>query len=431
MTSHKLLKKISLVTLLSLLSFPAYSGKGDFGGIWSDTLNFTSSTLKVKTGPKGNLKTIDGKNFVDVDKIHKDLKASVDNVMKVTGPDHNIVVAGLTVIIRHPDGALEGYYETLQEEKQPLAFISGTVEKGYLSQNYKIIGPSKKHQPPLLLENFAYRIKNEDSPVIKINKDVLSKYCESWTQAQNNQLEDSKKILAKEVVSTEHKSLYSLANSIKNLLDEEERKANAGFGSAVDSEQYLLSYLRAIGNTIQETPNAVFRFRNLFPNYRFEKLTAISKDFSDKLSKQRLDLEKKEENIRSTASMRDTIKPFTDALDKYDEKKEEILGYIFHLHSTNEICCCCASSIADEFFHKTLSKELKRESENPPSIFVMASASKKFDPQNKIRQGIGDSNKLDANEYETQENSKLAIVKPNIFLQTLIEEETKQKEKKK
>jgi len=61
----------------------------------------------------------------------------------------------------------------------------------------------------------------------------------------------------------------------------------------------------------------------------------------------------------------------------------------------------------------------------------MASASKKFDPQNKIRQGIGDSNKLDANEYETQENSKLAIVKPNIFLQTLIEEETKQKEKKK
>ena len=77
----KYLKKVWFVIPLSFINYPAYAGKGDFGCIWSDVLNFTHATLQVNTGPKGNLKYINGEDF-DIDNIHKELKKTASKTSK-------------------------------------------------------------------------------------------------------------------------------------------------------------------------------------------------------------------------------------------------------------------------------------------------------------------------------------------------------------
>ncbi|MGC8483865.1 MAG: hypothetical protein ACP5OE_09520, partial [Thermodesulfobium sp.] len=44
----------TLYFLYVLTLFPPAYGVGEYGGVWSDTLNFTHHTLKLRTGEKGN-----------------------------------------------------------------------------------------------------------------------------------------------------------------------------------------------------------------------------------------------------------------------------------------------------------------------------------------------------------------------------------------
>lgn len=303
-------KRILFAILLVLLNFPAHAGKGDYGGVWSDTLNFSCGV--IRTGATGTVRQIDGTPF-DIDNYHRTaLKERAEKVRRVTGQDPNVVVASLTVIMRCGDD-FEVYSEFLKEEKKDfLAFVSGSVAGNFSPQReYDIIQASEKYKPLALLRTFEERFKRPSQPMsvadatsavvtaaaapsgpstlpalgIREHKlPELQQQYTRWQDKQRSQLEDAKRSLGG-LLAEDTDSVYSLSAKVHRVFKEVERRANSGFGSSVDSEQYLLSYLNQEKLVLASPPKRliVYQLEKLLRSYKAEKLKHLRKKFSEKL----------------------------------------------------------------------------------------------------------------------------------------------------
>ncbi|MCI5057790.1 MAG: hypothetical protein MRY83_16865 [Flavobacteriales bacterium] len=360
---------------------------GELGGVWVDTLNFSHS-IGLKSGIRGNIKSVEGKNY-DVDEIHVELEKEAKKVAKATGTSHNVVVAGFSLIMKIADDRYEFIYVPLKETNSTMAFVSGAVGRSYSQQGTTFIGASDSFVPQKLLENFGQRIGDFGGSFRPLNHDSIARYYEEWIKAQSEALTESKASVV-QLATEPHESIYSFYKAIENAIDLKINEANKGFGSAIDSEQFLLHYFdkpeKGLGGT--ETTNLAIKHNALLGKYKTEKLKSLRAKFSKEASST--------ENIEK---IRESMDRFQQELDQF-ERMEEI-GCILHLHSTNEICCCCGYSFAQELRHGNLSKIKESmkiyngsQSSIEPFFSILVSASQLVPDVKDNRPGIGIDSRL-------------------------------------
>jgi hypothetical protein len=355
---------------------------GELGGVWVDTLNFSHS-IGLKSGVRGNVKSVEGKNY-DVDEIHADLEKEAKKRTETTGVSHNVVVAGFSLIMKIADDRYESIYVPLKETNSTMAFVSGAVGRNYSQQGTTFIGASDHFVPQKLLENFRRRIGDFGGSFRPLNHGFIEGYHEEWMKAQDDALTESKASIA-QLATEPHESIYSFHKAIESAIDLKINEANKGFGSAIDSEQFLLHYFdkpeKGLGGT--ETTNLANKHSNLLGKYKTEKLKSLRARFSKEASST--------ENIEK---IRESMAKFQQELDQF-ERMEEI-GCILHLHSINEICCCCSYSLAQELRHGNLSKIKESmkihngsQSSIEPFFSILVSASQLVPDVKDNRPGIG------------------------------------------
>ncbi len=315
------------------INLSAYSLEGEFGGVWVDTLNF-SHGIGLKSGPHGNVKSIDGKSF-DIDEIHTELEKEAKKTARAAGLYHNIVVAGLSLIIKVDDDQYEALYVPLKDSNSIVAFVSGAVGRGYSQQGTTFIGPSDHYVPQELLKSFGERIGSPKDSFLPLRHDVIEGYYKEWMKAQDDALTEAKASIG-QLVTQDQESIYSFHKEIQRTVDEKINEANKGFGSAIDSEQYLLRYFGET-KTVRgvESTKLLLKYNDLLGKYRIDKLNLLRTRFSKETSRT--------ENVDT---IRSGIAKFQQELDQFEKMQE--VGCILHLHSINEICCCCSYSLAQE-----------------------------------------------------------------------------------
>jgi hypothetical protein len=285
------LKIILYVSLLFLLNVPVHSGKGDYGGIWTETLNFEHQG--IRTGHKGTLFHLDGTTPFDIDEYHrKILKDRVDKTMKVTGRDPNVVVASLTLVMQFGDH-FEACAQLLAEKKDFLAFVSGSVPGNFSDQKeFEIIQASDGYNPLSLLQAFEERFRAASQPsetgavaaasavaTVVPSRTVspflleVQQQCVQWRGKQQSQVVKATSSL-QALLAGGADSVYTLSTQVQSVFRETERTANSGFGSSVDSEQYLLAHLNKKRESHLSSPkrNIVYQFEKLLEKYKAEKL---------------------------------------------------------------------------------------------------------------------------------------------------------------
>ena len=363
------------------INLPIYA-VGELGGYWVETLNF-SHRIGLKSGARGNVKSIEGKDY-DVDEIHADLEKEAKKRTETTGVSHNVVVAGFSLIMKIADDRYESIYVPLKETNSTLAFVSGAVGRNYSQQGTTFIGASDHFVPQKLLENFRRRIEDFGGSFRPLNHGFIAGYHEEWMKAQDDALTESKASIA-QLATEPHESIYSFHKAIESAIDLKINEANKGFGSAIDSEQFLLHYFDKPEKGLEstETTNLAIKHNALLGKYKTEKLKSLRARFSKEASSTE-DIEK----------IRESIAKFQQELDQF-ERMEEI-GCILHLHSINEICCCCSYSFAQELRHGNLSKIKESmkiyngsQSSIEPFFSILVSASQLVPDVKDNRPGIG------------------------------------------
>jgi hypothetical protein len=396
------------------INLPVYA-VGELGGYWVETLNF-SHKIGLKSGVRGNVKSIEGKNY-DVDEIHADLEKEAKKAAKATGMSHNVVVAGFSLIMKIAEDRYESIYVPLKETNSTMAFVSGAVGRSYSQQGTTFIGASDYFVPQKLLENFGRRIGDVGGSFRPLNHGIIARYHEEWMKAQGEALAASKASIA-QLATESHESIYSFHKAIESAIDLKVNEANKGFGSAIDSEQYLLHYFdtpeKGLGGT--ETTNLALKHNALLGKYKTEKLKSLRARFSKEASSTE-DIEK----------IRGSMAKFQQELDQF-ERMEEI-GCILHLHSINEICCCCSYSFAQELRHGNLGKIKKSmkiyngsQSSIEPFFSILVSASQLVPDVKDNRPGIG----MDSR-FTYLEDGLVPIefsINEGVFLQKLLNRES-------
>src|SRR3990170_7801589 len=183
------------IQFLSLATAVVY-GYGEYGFVWSSTLNFYHPDLKLRTNNNFRLyvdlkdeklldiKSLKGKEF-DIDGLHMALGKLVsdDKLVRNVGKGHNLVVGGITLLLKRDDG-YEAFFKVLRgRDGKPLVFVSGSTEKQEAKGEYECISASEQYDPGSLFIDFHYRMKlvyeqgrTEPSGVIKETNSACDEY---------------------------------------------------------------------------------------------------------------------------------------------------------------------------------------------------------------------------------------------------------------
>jgi hypothetical protein len=424
-------KIVFLFSYLFLVS-STYS-TDDFGGRWSETLNFTHQHLNMKTDPQGNV-TILTDNLksepLDVETIHTNLAKLANEVTGITGESHNIVIAGLSIIFKVGDN-YEAIYSHFEEVgSKIIAFISGSVEKkGQKSKKFTFIGPSEAHPPEKLLRKFKERLeKNTEKEKGKaeaeseetnfsseLSTSCIKNYYNKWTEDKQKVLLETKENLSK---SLSQESDLTLLYVLKAQINEAIKNNNSVYGSSIDSEQFLLNYLEQEEDSLTDDDfksNICTKYLSLMAKYKIEKLEQLKSNFE----------------VQSLHNSDQLIEEFREKINQLKEMKE--VGCILNLHSTNEICCCCAYSLAKELRHGTNFSKIKEiigchdlSKDNSPSFFAILTSSNKYvRGSGGSRPGIGLESSFTADDYNDENLIRIeSLTEKGVFLQKFLGKET-------
>lgn len=424
----------------------AYSCR--YGCVWSDTLNFLDTKTGMITGIDGNVTMLSTNSETgilspqqfDIDQIHENLHYLINDSSKLSAiaDEANVVVAGVTLIVKLDANHYEAFYKILKGPKEnddnKLIFVNGSIKKDLaLAKGYTAISV-KDFDPSLNMESFKNRLfknfeqKNtsiqEKSPIeqqqvlenhFESVQEEMSKYYDELISDINNtavsqkitqqinELNASVKIPDVQKMS-EYLSFINKLSSIKfnfntqiDLLQKSVTDHNnTMYGSLIDSEQYLLQFLNKefTPKSKPSLPRLIYEYELLKSRYVMQKENFLKQSKLFDKSTQTVELEK--------------VKNSTD------------IGYIFHLHSTREICRNCAFSISQDLLKgenahiKAIKKILSSENLNQqqatnieqiqmqqidePFFVVLSSCSKKLTSQ--MRTGIEDNDKVPELAYE-------------------------------
>jgi hypothetical protein len=244
-----------------------------------------------------------------------------------------------------------------------------------------------------------------------LSHSVITEHSQSWGKA-TQQSSEEKKLNTKisinqmsEILDRETECLaFTLKKHLQNItkaVDEMVHQESSSFGSSIDSEQFLLSYLKEINpmyssmqgeNDFNE--KIFIKYNDLLYKYKERKIKKLNEDFSKSISINAI-----EHSLKSP----EDLKIYFDELDeKYSSLKKLLInlqektievGFILHLHSPLEICHHCSYSIAQEMRFGIL-KKLKgmiiKHNNLPydPFVIVTASSSIPLESTNQARKGI-------------------------------------------
>ena len=406
--------------LYILISFsPAY-GVGEYGGVWSDTLNFTHHTLKLRTGANGNITVLseDGKteNLFDVNQVHRNLQQHVKDLKHTTG-EHNVVVVGLTLVVKLGEDRYQAFYQLLNDEKGlPIAFVSGSVPRSFSNKKYTFVRASDEFKPTDLLESFEDRLRGITEQ--QLLPEEIGSYVQIWRKNLQEPLEKAKSQIHG-LLKAPYPSVLELDDAIKPALIEACQQSNERFGSSTDSEQFFLQLLSRDTKPMdsQPLPRLVHECRKLRGAYHSQKLDFFKHSL--------FNTEDLTVLIQGTENLQRELIAFKDAQE---------VGYMLHFHSTRELCRCCACSISKDLVYGQLAEAVKQivverngGSNVDPFFLVLSSSSqmlgdKESHESNYKRQGIGKANRLKKEVYLDESVIIDDIIESRLFLQMFLPE---------
>lgn len=399
--------------------FSAQAG-GEYGATWSDTLNIGHPSIKLRTGPKGNTTTLSEDAMhefpFDIDTVHKQLNERIAELKIATG-DHNVVVAGISMLVQ-VDDHYEAFFQLLQDEKGlPLAFVSGSVPRRFSNKKYTFVNASDSFDPTDLFQRFGERVEQFRDPLLQ--RAEIEHYHRIWEKSLTEPLEKAKTEVGS-ILARTFSSAQELTKAIQPSLQSSCQESNESFGSSTDSEQYFLQYLAREVTPLgsEARPVLVRECEKLRDDYVIQKMNFFKHRLFNTLNIDAL--------IEGTGQLREDLLKFKNA-------KE--VGYILHLHSTREICRCCSVSLAQDLVHGQLSDAVKRivtkrndDSGIDPFFLVLSSCSflmtnPRSESEVYTRQGIGSDNRLSSEYYEEETVTIDKIIGQKIFLQKLFSKE--------
>lgn len=411
--------------------------KSIYGCLWVEHLEFCYNDkdkgIDVRTGPGGNVQLIDevpsqtkyqDDTKYSIEEIHRKLQKSAKeaeqelkkgelankdkqevNKSELSGctNERNFVTASFSLLIKSNS---RGYYAVnvplsvaVEDKKFTLVFISGFAERPdnkdkcfrHVSVKNEDL-TSKKEKSVVTFEKLYSEINDRkfSESGIDINNEI-SGYVKKWQEYQdkcktdlNNLLletlsretpkgNDERKVTLEtyiaEVVACLEKGLTSRMGveigAAKTEVDSSKRAAVVG--SIIDSEQILLCYLKNNENIlkicIQKTQ---FIYENYLRYRMNEERNRLKKLLDDSYKK-----------------MADTVtreghggdKKFSAISDKnFDDFMISSKPYfLFHLHTTREMCKCCAASLAYELRKRYIFNENLVEKGTRVAFFVSCS----------------------------------------------------------
>ncbi|MBY0501417.1 MAG: hypothetical protein K2P93_05390 [Alphaproteobacteria bacterium] len=393
---------------------------GNGGGKWAESLNFVYETdhHKIATGKKGNVILVDQSGQqtpvripFDIEDLHKELGKKANEVVAAGSNLGNLVTVGFSIIMKCGEG-FEACHKTLSISSGKTAVFEsgGTPSTFQPPKGYEIIGASNERKAQDLSKVFEKRL---EKGIVGLNKAPILGCQAKWQQEVKNAWSETKTGLHKVGESIEIDSIYNdhFDQICSDLVEMPLRKV-ANLGSAIDSEQFLLKHL------IEKTDDK-------------EKIVSAFESVNGKYKSIKLNILKEEISRAVDDSILSVVKNHLDSLE---------VGFILHLHSTNEICSCCAYSLAAELLYSEIAAKIphmatshnagKEGAETiKPFFLVLASCSKKLEPLEGNpafyrRVGIGNDVALAPDTYENDEdgNKRVKLAKEifqNSFLQKL------------
>jgi len=345
------------IQFLSLATAVVY-GYGEYGFAWSDTLNFHYPDLNLLTNKNVllyvdlkdekllDIKSLKGKTF-DVDRLHMALGKLVsdDKLVRNVGKGRNLVVGGITLLLKRDDG-YEAFFKVLRgKEAKPLVFVSGSTEKQEAKSDYECISASEQYDPGSLFIDFYDRMKlvyeqgrTEPSGVIKETNSACDEYKVNTYGRAAAGLATS---FSRELAASGTKSPFEIRRIFRKQLEramvDYGNECNAPF---IDSEQYLLGYLKKTPEELKGIYKLIDDCTILPVGYANAILGGIKGEIGE------LNASSKTEIDTTSDKLENMLHKIRKLKSVYS--REAIVGYILHLHSTNEICHCCALSLSQE-----------------------------------------------------------------------------------
>ena len=405
-----------LTSLIALIN-PAFAQWGK----WTEELEFVYETHghKIRTGEHGNVALIEqvgqsvpsSKKF-SVAAIHTELMEKSRTIAGEASPS-NIVTAGLTVIVKYGQ-RFEACYKNLSEETKHAAFLSGGTESTLKSKVFTVIGSSKDYPPGELSNRFDERLlknisKLDPSPIIECQTTWKEGVKQTWktVQAGLQRVSDS---INPDDPDAKKKFESHYTQEINGPLG-----TTTNFGSAIDSEQFLLKYL-----TKKEDETRIEgAYDGTFGKHQTLKAEALKHQLPN------AKIDEEEKFVEETRNYLQALR----------------VGYILHLHSTNEVCSCCAYSLASDLLYGEIPDKLKdmvtKHNEGKPGaeeidpfFLILVSANQKMnEPEGETeyyrRVGIGEDSRLKDKDYETAEGQEKWVkansaISQKVFLQKIM-----------
>ncbi|HBY55888.1 MAG TPA: hypothetical protein DEG23_03640, partial [Coxiellaceae bacterium] len=358
------------IQFLSLATAVVY-GYGEYGFVWSSTLNFYHPDLKLRTNNNVRLyvdlkdeklldiKSLKGKEF-DIDGLHMALGKLVsdDKLVRNVGKGHNLVVGGITLLLKMDDG-YEAFFKVLRDRyAKPLVFISGSTEKQEAKGDYECISASEQYDPGSLFIDFYDRMKLVHGQGRTEPRDVIAKInlaCDEYKfGAYGRVAADLTASFSRELGASETKSPFEIRRIFHGQLE----RAMVGYGSEcnapfIDSEQYLLNYLEKFPEEPGDKPNLINECVYLPVGYADTMLSGVKGEIGELNASSKTEIDTTSDKLEN---MLHKIKKL-----KSVYSREAIVGYILHLHSTNEICHCCALSLSQELVRGNVENSLAKQ----------------------------------------------------------------------
>lgn len=402
----------------AFLSLPVFA----IGGKWSESLNFVydDGGQQIKTGKTGNVQIVDRvgqaspslKPF-DVDEIHQALQEKADRVKAAGG---NIVTMGVTVITKYGSN-FEACHKILSvSSKGTAVFVSGGGDVTFQSPNdCEIIGASKERRAETLAKDFDDRLAANLS---SLNIQPIKQCQIEWNNGVKKAWIDAARGLDKvnsnlqEALKNYPTPQYHLYGQFSSNYDKEVNeplRKVLNFGSATDSEQFLLKHLKEEVLGKKRMIGACESVKGKYPALKLD----ILKD-----------------TIGQSHPRDDLVRKLDDHLNFLE------VGYIIHLHSTNEVCSCCAYSLANDLLYGGISDQIinmaqahNQGKQGHPAIspffLILVSCSQKLPPLDGTvdfyrRVGIGDDSVLDADDYIDGLVKANKAIADKVFLQKVM-----------
>lgn len=406
----KYVKIISAFFIISIVNFSAiiYGCQCQ----WTEQLDFSYDKLdkKLTTGTHGNIdqiyldknKSPYGVKKFNVEELHTNLKQEHDT-FNIDGG--NRVAVGVSIILRYGE-QYEAYHDILKIKGNTAIFLSGGAESNTTQKGFAVVSASKEIPAETLAKTFNDRIKDETfAPSTKDNIITCqNRWMNDLTQAWSELKQGFESLTSKIDPLDPIKTSEIYYSEQENIIDEKLRKVK-NFGSAVDSEQYLLNYLNS---TVQGKKRVIGIFESIRNQFNEMKSNDL------KLKINNTDMQKAVSAVK-------------------EHKNFMEVGYIVHIHSTNEVCSCCAYSIEYDIFYKGIAKEIvemanKRNSDKEncqnvnPFFLTLYSYSNTLKPEESdkfyVRKGINKDQKLPSQDYE---KDLFTLKQPQGFFQKKLE----------